>query len=108
VSVVAASPDPVHPIVREYLAGTPAAVTIEGQHDFTVPYTGETTARGDYPAAARAIAAKHDVPLVDITAWSKTMVEAYAASSSLPYIYISGDQTHIRNLAAMPSHRRRG
>ena len=78
--------------------GTPATVTIEGQHNITVPYAGETAARGDYPAAAKAIAAKHDVPIVDITAWSKTMVEAHAASSSLPYVYISGDQTHVRNL----------
>jgi len=89
------------PFVREYLQGTPAAVTLEGQHDITAPYAGETTARGDYPAAARAIAAKHDVPLIDITAWSKTMVEAHAASSTLPFVYISGDQTHVRNLGAL-------
>ena len=89
------------PFVREYLQGTPAAVTVEGQHNITVPYAGETTARGDYPAAAKAIAAKHDVPLVDITAWSKTMVEAHAASSSLPYVYISADQTHVRSLGAL-------
>jgi len=89
------------PFVREYLAGTPATVTIEGQHDITAPYTGETTARGDYPAAARAIAAKHDVPLVDITAWSTAMVNAHAATNTLPYVYISSDQTHIRDLGAL-------
>src|SRR6185436_16908942 len=80
---------------------TPAAVTIAGQHNITVPYANETAARGDYPAAVKAIAAKHDVPIVDITTWSKTMVEAHAASSSLPYVYISGDQTHIRDLGAL-------
>jgi len=89
------------PFVREYLEGSPATVTIAGQHNITAPYTGETTARGDYPAAAKAIAAKHDVPIVDITAWSKTMVEAHAASNTLPYVYISGDQTHIRDLGAL-------
>ena len=89
------------PFVREYLAGTPATVTIEGQHNITVPYAGETAARGDYPAAVKAIAAKHDVPVVDITAWSKTMVDAHAASNSLPYVYIAGDQTHVRNLGAL-------
>jgi lysophospholipase L1-like esterase len=89
------------PFVREYLQGTPATVTPEGQHNITVPYAGETTARGDYPAAVKAIGAKHDVPVIDITAWSKTMVEAHAASSSLPFIYISGDQTHTRNLGAL-------
>jgi lysophospholipase L1-like esterase len=89
------------PFVREYLDGTPPTVTIEGQHDITAPYAGETAARGDYPAAARAIAAKHDVPIVDITAWSKTMVDAHAASGTLPYVYISDDQTHIRELGAL-------
>jgi len=89
------------PFVRQYLEGTPAAVTIAGQHNITVPYANETAARGDYPAAVKAIAAKHDVPVVDITAWSKTMVEAHAASSSLPYVYIAGDQTHVRNLGAL-------
>jgi len=89
------------PFVREYLSGTPPTVTIEGQHDITAPYAGETAARGDYPAAARAVAAKHDVPIVDITAWSKAMVDAHAASSTLPYVYISDDQTHIRELGAL-------
>ena len=89
------------PFVREYLEGAPSTVTIAGQHNITVPYAGETAARGDYPAAAKAIAAKHDVPIVDITSWSKTMVEAHAAAGSLPYVYISGDQTHVRNLGAL-------
>src|SRR4029079_16581541 len=89
------------PFGREYLEGSPATVTIAGQHNITAPYTGETTARGDYPAAARAIAAKHDVPIVDITAWSKTMVDAHAATSTLPYVYIADDATHIRQLGAL-------
>jgi len=89
------------PFVREYLEGDPAAVTITGQHDITVPYAGEAAARGDYPAAVSAVAAKHDVPVVDMTAWSKKMVEAHAATSSLGYVYISGDQTHVRNLGAL-------
>jgi len=89
------------PFVREYLEGAPSTVTIAGQHNITAPYAGETAARGDYPAAAKAIAAKHDVPIVDITSWSKTMVAAHAAAGSLPYVYISGDQTHVRNLGAL-------
>jgi lysophospholipase L1-like esterase len=89
------------PFVREYLAGTPPTVTDVGQHNVTAPYTGETTARGDYPAAIKAVAAKHDVPVVDITGWSKSMVEARAVAGTLGYLYIASDQTHIRNLGAL-------
>jgi hypothetical protein len=87
--------------VRQYLAGSPQAVTPAGAHNITAPYTGETAARGDYPAAVKAVAAKHDVPIVDITTWSKALVEARAAAGTLAYLYISGDQTHVRNLGAL-------
>jgi lysophospholipase L1-like esterase len=89
------------PFVRQYLEGSPSTVTVTGQHDITAMYAGETAVRGDYPAAVKAIGAKHDVPVIDITSWSKTMVEAHAASGGLKYVYISGDQTHVRNLGAL-------
>jgi lysophospholipase L1-like esterase len=89
------------PFVRQYLAGSPQTLAPAGQHNITAPYTGETTARGDYPAAMKAVAAKHDVPMVDITTWSKALVEARAAAGTLAYLYISGDQTHVRNLGAL-------
>jgi lysophospholipase L1-like esterase len=87
------------PFVREYLEGT--TVTLTGQHNITTPYAGEATARGDYPAAVKAVAQKHDVPVVDITAWSKALVEARAAAGTLSYLYLSGDQTHVRQLGAL-------
>ena len=89
------------PFVRQYLEGSPSTVTTAGRHNITATYAGETAPRGDYPAAAAAVAAKHDVPIVDITSWSKTMVEAHAATGSLKYVYIAGDQTHVRNLGAL-------
>jgi lysophospholipase L1-like esterase len=89
------------PVVRENLAGSPAKVTATGQHNITASYPGEAAIRGDYPAAMKAVAAKHDVPVVDITTWSKAMVEARAAASTLGYVYISADQTHIRELGAL-------
>jgi lysophospholipase L1-like esterase len=91
----------VTPFVREDLEGSPPMVNSTGQHNITQIYPGETAPRGDYPAAMRAVAAKHDVPLVDITAWSKAMVEARAAATTLDYLYISADQTHIRELGAL-------
>jgi lysophospholipase L1-like esterase len=89
------------PFVREYLIGSPGTVTAQGAHNITVPYPGEAAARGDYPAAMKAVAAKHDVPVVDITAWSKAMVEARSAAFTLRYVYISTDQTHVRDLGAL-------
>jgi lysophospholipase L1-like esterase len=89
------------PFVREELTGSPATVTGVGQHVITVPYAGETTARGDYPAAMRAIAAHQNVPLIDITQWSKAMVEARAPAGTLDYVYIPSDHTHVRELGAL-------
>jgi hypothetical protein len=89
------------PFVRQYLEGSPAVVSMKGQHNITVAYTGEATPRGDYPAAMKAVASKHDVPVVDITAWSKALVEARAAAGTLGYIYIPSDQTHVRKLGAL-------
>jgi lysophospholipase L1-like esterase len=89
------------PFVREYLEGTPQTVTLTGQHNIIAPYAGEATARGDYPAAVKAVAQKHDVPVVDITAWSRAMVEARAAAGTLSTVYLSGDQTHVRQLGAL-------
>jgi len=40
------------------------------------------------------------VPLVDITGWSKALVEARAAAGTLGYLYIPSDQTHVRYLGA--------
>ena len=91
----------VTPFVREDLEGSPATVSPTGQHDLVDVYPNETTARGDYPAAMQEIAAKHDVPVVDITSWSKALVEARAAASTLDFIYISSDQTHIRQLGGL-------
>ena len=56
------------PFVRQYLEGSPSMVSTTGQHNITALYAGETAARGDYPAAAKAVAAEHDVPIFDITA----------------------------------------
>jgi len=36
-----------------------------------------------------------------LTAWSEAMVEARAAAATLPYVYSSSDQTHIRDRGAL-------
>lgn len=89
------------PFVRIDLEGTPATVSAKGQHNITVAYAGEATPRGNYPAAMKAVGAKHDVPVVDTTSWSKTMVDARVAAGTQSYVYIPSDQTHVRKLGAL-------
>ncbi len=89
------------PVVRETLSGDPPQISDTGRHDLTAAFPGEIAPRGDYPSAMRAIAAKHDVPLVDITAWSTAAVEGRAAAGTLDRFYIAEDQTHIRELGAL-------
>ena len=89
------------PVVRETFSGDPRRISDTGRHHLTTAFPGETAPRGDYPAAMREVAAKHDVPLVDITAWSTAAVEARAAAGALDRFYIASDQTHIRELGAL-------
>ncbi|WP_345531780.1 GDSL-type esterase/lipase family protein [Viridibacterium curvum] len=84
------------PIVRNYWAS--GAMTAEGQHN--VPIKGaETFARGDYPAAMKAIATTYSVPLVDITAGTKTLVESYGATAAGTDLYYP-DSTHLNGTYA--------
>jgi lysophospholipase L1-like esterase len=85
------------PIVRRYFSS--GSITSEGQHNIGIKGT-ETYARGDYPAAMKAVAAAKVVPIIDITALSKTIVEGYGASAAVtPYLYYP-DDTHLNPLFA--------
>jgi lysophospholipase L1-like esterase len=85
------------PMVRKYFSGT--TITAEGQHNVGIKGT-ETVARGDYPAAMKAVAAKYGVPLVDLTAETKTIVESYGDAAATANLYISADSTHPQVLFA--------
>jgi lysophospholipase L1-like esterase len=87
----------VTPIVRKYFSGT--TITAEGQHNVAIKGT-ETYARGDYPAAMKAVAAKYNVPLLDITADTKTIVESYGDAAATSQLYIAADSTHPQVLFA--------
>lgn len=88
------------PFVRKYFSGS--TITEKGKHNITEIYSGETAIRGNYPAAMKEIALKHNVPVIDITTWSAGFVEAqYAANANnVSYIY-STDDTHTRTLGAL-------
>lgn len=87
------------PVVRRYLSS--GTVTAEGQHDLSAVKKGtETSPRGNYPAAMKAVAARYAVPVIDITAGTKAVVEAYGATAAVaPYLYYP-DDTHLNGLYA--------
>ena len=85
------------PIVRRYFSG--AAITTQGQHNVGI-VGGETYARGDYVAAMKAVASKYSVPLVDLTAETKRIVESYGNETATEVLYIAADSTHPQVLFA--------
>lgn len=87
------------PVVRRYMSS--GSVTAQGQHDFSAITKGtETNPRGNYPAAMKAVATNYSVPIIDLTAGTKTLVETYGASAAItPYLYYP-DDTHLNGLYA--------
>ncbi|MBN3057590.1 GDSL-type esterase/lipase family protein [Pectobacterium brasiliense] len=85
------------PIVRKYFAGT--TIKPEGLHNVGVK-NGEIYERGNYPAAMKKVAAKYNVPLVDLTTETKTIVEAYGDAAAKANLYIAADSTHPQILFA--------
>jgi len=85
------------PMVRKYFSGT--TITAEGQHNVAIKGT-ETSARGDYPAAMKAVATKYNVPFIDLTTETKTIVENYGITAATDLLYISADSTHPQVLFA--------
>lgn len=85
------------PIVRKYFSGT--SITAEGQHNVGIKGT-ETLARGNYPAAMKAVATQYSVPFVDLTSETKTIVESYGDTAATANLYIAADSTHPQVLFA--------
>lgn len=87
------------PIVRRYISN--GAVTAEGQHDLSaVTKSGESNPRGSYTAAMKAVASKYNVPIIDITAGTKALVESLGSGAVVtPNLYYP-DDTHLNGLYA--------
>ena len=86
-------------VVRRYMSA--GVVTAEGQHDLSaVTKTGESSPRGNYGAAMKAVATKYGVPLIDVTAGTKSLVESLGSSAVVtPYLFYP-DDTHLNGLYA--------
>ncbi len=81
------------PIVRRYIDST-GHFNSRGQHNM-----GPGDSVGNYPAAMRFVANEMHVPLVDLTAMTKELVESYGPEHSKE-LYISTDKTHLTILGA--------
>lgn len=50
----------------------------------------------NYPLAMRSLAKELDVPLVDMTAFTKKIIESYGYEKAKKYIYCKKDDTHLK------------
>jgi lysophospholipase L1-like esterase len=77
---------------------TPVIVT--AQHRRTFDDTGHVTnSLGDYPQAARDVAAANNIALIDLTAMSKVLYEAMGPEGS-KHAFNGTDTTHFNNYGA--------
>jgi lysophospholipase L1-like esterase len=81
------------PICRRYF-GSDGKITATGQHN-----VGPGDSLGNYPMAMRALAQQLNIPLIDLTAKTKALDEAYGAGPSGD-LFITTDQTHPNILGA--------
>lgn len=81
------------PMVRREL--TNGVVTASGAHDYSAVIKGtEANPRGNYPAAMKAVATLYNVPLLDITADTKAIVETFGSTPAADALYVAADNTH--------------
>lgn len=86
------------PIVRNYQEG--GNIRADGRHDFSAKIQGsEASPRGNYVAAMKDVATKHNVPLVDLTEETRKIVLDYG-SLAASTLYIAADSTHPQVLFA--------
>lgn len=81
------------PIVRRYFDQS-GHITLRGQHDM-----GPGDSLENYPLVMHHVAEELNVPLIDLTAMTKQLVESYGPEKSKE-LYISTDKTHLTILGA--------
>ncbi len=78
----------VQPIVRRYFEGN--SLTARGCHNIGCP--SDSTL--DYTAAMRCVGVETETPVIDLTAKSRQIVEAYGPLESKKQLYVQADNTH--------------
>ncbi|WP_165310084.1 rhamnogalacturonan acetylesterase [Vibrio ziniensis] len=105
VKAAGATPILISPIVRGYFESS--EITEKGQHNLTELNKDEPYARGNYPAAMEALAARYNIAYVDLTEATKKIVESYGQEKAYNELYTydkvkstSTDRTHPVELFA--------
>ena len=83
------------PVVRRYFNGN--SLTQKAQHNLSEA-PGDTTL--NYVASMKNVALELKVPLIDMTASTKKLVESYGPDKSKAELYIKADDTHLKNEGA--------
>ena len=83
------------PVVRRYFAN--GKLTQKAQHNL-IDNASDTTL--NYVASMKDVARQLFVPLIDMTASTKKLVEAYGADKSKKELYINTDDTHLKKEGA--------
>jgi lysophospholipase L1-like esterase len=97
-----ATPILVTPIVRRNFDATGTTITPKGAHDLTgvgdpsIPPTQDL----NYVEAMKQVATNKSVPVIDMTASTKQLVEQFGPTDAKSVIYIAADDTHIQPLGA--------
>lgn len=84
------------PVVRRYFEK--GKLTQKAQHNL-IEDASDTTL--NYVASMKNVACQLSVPLIDMTAATKRLVEAYGSEKSKKELYINTDDTHLKNEGAL-------
>ena len=97
-----ATPILITPVVRRYFDSTGTTITAKGAHDLTGVGDASIPVAQDlnYVEAMKQVATAKSVPLIDLTARTKALVEQYGPTQAKSVIYIAADDTHLQTLGA--------
>jgi len=84
------------PVVRRYFVN--GRLTQKAQHNL-IDNASDTTL--NYVASMKNVARQLSVPLIDMTASTKKLAEAYGPEKSKKELYINTDDTHLKNEGAL-------
>ena len=83
------------PVVRRYFKDE--KLTLKAQHNLS-EVVGDSTL--NYVAAMKSVARELSVPLIDLTASTKKLVESYGSEKSKTILYVTSDDTHLKKEGA--------